>query len=677
MKNRTFVLLLVGATLVSAPRPAAQVRVEYTEEAERQFRAAVMLYDAGVYRDAAFKFDRIIRDFPAGHRITAAFVMKGKAFYKAGENLEAAKAMKSFLSRFPSSGYAPDAEYVLGCVYNKIERHEEATEMLLSAYRRLTPSSPERLVGEIRAALDVTIDSLITLPLLRSYLSRAALEGERAYLWFKIAEKEAARENTVAAGIALDSLMTRYPSQAYAARLTDLRSHVAARSSVKLGILLPLLRNSEPSAVKEVGNDVYDGVLYAIEQYGREPDVRVAVSLETRDTEREPRLATKGAQELCDDRDVLGIIGPVFSATVTSAAAVANARGVPLVTPTANANGLVVAGKYVFQANPDYDTRGRAMARYAVLTRGFRSVAVLAPVDAYGRFLGEGFVREAERLGARVLGSEGYQRGSPDLKQPLAKLRRAGMLAGADAKLSFGGRMRPQTLMKFVDLGVPLKRLDSLMSSGGTVSARTLLGPRARVLLDSLSIPVIYDESRVDSLEYPVDAIEGLYVPIGAPEEIGVVSSQVVYFNFQTQLLGSGEWNNFAELNANRRYCDGVEFESDTYVDTTGGNYTSFVGGFTARFKKRPTKNTLFGYDTAAMMLELIRTGATTREALQRALAGLREFRGYHSKIGLDGGRVNSWLTVLQYTKDEIRKVGEVRAEPPPEGGGSEEKRGK
>ena len=150
--------------------------------------------------------------------------------------------------------------------------------------------------------------------------------------------------------------------------------------------------------------------------------------------------------------------------------------------------------------------------------------------------------------------------------------------------------------------------------------------------------------------------------PISGADEIGIVSSQIVYFHFQTQVLGSGEWNSFPELNANRRYAEGVVFESDTYIDTSGGVYASFQGGFEARFGKKPTKNALFGYDTADMMLRLIGDGAVTREALETALTGLRDFRGIHSRITLASDRVNSALTVLRYEKDEIREVAEVNA---------------
>jgi ABC-type branched-subunit amino acid transport system substrate-binding protein len=650
----------------------AQVQIEYDEKAETAFHAAVALYDAGLYREAVSRFDQIIRDYPRGQRITAAFVMKGKALYHLQENLEAAKTMKAFISRFPGSTYVPDADLVLGLVYNRIDRHEEALDMFLLAYRLLPASAPFRLVRELRGVMDTTVENYISSSTLRQYLARSSSVAEREYLWLKIAESEAATENSVAAGIALDSLNHNYPGHPFSREAEILASRIGSQSRVKIGGLLPLMRNSEPSAAKEIGNEIYEGILFAFEQYGNEPDRRVSVEFEAEDTERDSAVAMRAVEILSADKEMIGLIGPVFSTTAMSAAAVANVRGIPLVTPTANADGIASTGKYVFQANPDYDARGRAMARYAVKIRGLNTLAVLTPTDTYARFVAEGFIDEAVNLGANVIASESYHHGSSDLTQQLAKIRRAGMLLTADARLSFSGATRPTTLMKFVELGVPISRLDSLMSVGGAVSARSLLGNRARRILDSLNIPVVYDESQIDSLEYPVNGIDGLYVPISTPEEIGIVSSQVVYYNFHTQILGSGEWNNFSELNANKRYCEGVSFETDSYIDTTKAEYLNFVKQFKGRFLKNPTKNTLYGYDAAKLLLSVIRNGATTREALQRGLSAVQNFQSLHAKIGFGPGRVNGWLTIMRYEGDEVIPVDEVNVSVGERGGRDE-----
>jgi ABC-type branched-subunit amino acid transport system substrate-binding protein len=457
--------------------------------------------------------------------------------------------------------------------------------------------------------------------------------------------------------------VSRYSGMISKDRLDRLRFLVSGKMSVKIGALLPLMKQSPPSAMKEIGNDVYEGVLLAFEQFASEPNKRVKVALETRDTERDTIVATRVLQDLVADNDVIGLLGPVFSGSTSAAARAANARHISLVSPTANANGIAAAGSYVFQANPDYEARGRAMAHYAVLVRKCTTLAVLAPSDSYGKYLAEGFLKEAEELGAHVIATEWYQKGNPVLRTQMESIRRAGFLAASDPLVSFSGKLRTSDIMKMTAAGVPLPRLDSLLAKGSVVSATWLFGVRGRTLVDSLGLKPASDEKLLDSLDIPVTSIDAIYLPISGAEEIGVVSTQLVYFNIHAQLLGSGEWNNMSELDANKRYCKGIEFESDSYVDSNNTAYAGFLNEFVARFKKNPGKNALYGYDTARLMLSLVAAGATTRESLAHALAAVRDYQGIHSRIGLTGRRVNSWLHVLRYTSDRIEHVGEVSAD--------------
>ncbi len=639
---------------------AAQETVEYSEQAESLFREGLNAFTSGSFKEAELMFDRIIQDYPACQRVTAAWVMKGKAYFRLNENLESARTLKTFLAKFPSSTYSSDAEAMLGAVYSRIGRYDEAMGMYLSAWKKLPLPIPDRLWREIVSALDTIIDQHVAVTTITRLISEATVPSERAYFWLKIAEKEAARDNVVAARTALDTLSFRYGDNSFQDRIQQVRARLSSRSAVKVGALLPLMRNAAPSALKEVGNEVYEGVQFAVDEFAKDISTGIRVNLETRDTERDQKTAARGADELADLSDVVGIIGPVFSTTTVSAAGTANLRKIPMVSPTANANGIAAAGPYVFQANPDYATRGKAMAQYAVQVKGYHELAVLAPGDSYARSMAEAFIDEATRLGARVVASAWYSRGSADLKPQLSEIRRAGMLATSEPSISFAGKMSPTDLMRFAELGVPVRRIDSLMNKGSIVPVAWLLGPMTRRKVDSLGINVVYDESKVDSLQYPVTGIQAIYLPISSSEEIAVVSSQIVYFNFQTQMLGSGEWNNFTELNANKRYSSGVIFESDSFVDSNSVSYTDFQVGFMARYKKRVSRNVLYGYDTARLLLSLIRNGATSREALVKALAGVREYQGLHAKIGFSPDRVNTWLSVLLYKDDAIQKVDEV-----------------
>jgi ABC-type branched-subunit amino acid transport system substrate-binding protein len=635
---------------------------EYSAEAERLFRAGLSDFSAGRHASAVSEFQKIIVSLPNSHRITAAYVMCGKALFEEREFLEAGRTLRSFLAMFPTSTYVADAHLTLGNVYERIGRGQDALREFHLTWGTLPIPRPQNLLGALVASMDSVLDQATSPLMTRRLLSEATVADERAYLWVKIGEKELEQENIVGAAVAVDTLDRHYPDSPFEKRIVPIRARLTGSTDVKLLALLPLMRKSPPSAVREVANDVYEGILYAVDRYGSEEKGPIKVGLEVRDTERSTDLAGKLVREMAKDKKIVAILGPIFSATASAAAAVAQTEGVVLVSPTANANGIAASGQYVFQANPDYSMRGRAMARYAVLVKGLTVLATLAPQDSYNKSLAEAFIREAEALGARVVTQAWYPRGSTDLKIQFMAIRQASMMENAEPMVSFA-KVKTNELMKLLEYGIPKRRVDSLLEAGGLVKATDLFGPNARSTLDSLGLTPEFDMTRLDSMEYAASGVQAVYVPISSSSEVGVVSAQMVYYNIQAQLLGSGEWNDLQELDEHKRYCTGLVFDSDTDVDTTSEAYRMFAAGFAARFKRAPTKNVLLGYDTADLVLRQIGAGAATRLSLARSLSNVKDYRGLHSRIGFGADRVNTWLFMLQYDGKVIRRIDEVGIE--------------
>ena len=655
--------MLLLAFLVAFGVAGKAQQIDPDNPSEQLFQEGLQHYISQEYRSAATLFENLMRDYPSSYRITAAAIMRGKALYELGESLEAARALRAFLVAYPRSRYAADAHYSLGKVYERIARYEEAVQELFSAWRQMTDDPPPSLFEHIVGALDSILDHQMSIGEVDRFLVGATPTSLRAYLWLKLGEKENERENSNGVYTALDTLTQRDPGNPCSARALALKTRIAGSSNVKLAALLPLMNKGVPTAAKEIASDVYEGILYAHELYQQDKSTRTKVSLEARDTERDPSLAAKLVGELAADPTVIGIVGPVFSTTAMSAAVEAQSSGIPLISPTANSNGVAAAGPYVFQANPDYETRGKAMARYAVLVRGFRTLATLAPSDAYGRQLAQAFVAEARQLVAKVVAQEWYQKGASDHKEQFSNIRKAGMVEQAEPMISFSGRMGPNEVMRMIERGIPKRRIDSLMSKGSIIKAEEIFGANARAALDSFGIKPYFDLSRLDSLEYPVTSINAIYIPISNAGEIGVVSSQLVYFHFVTQLLGSGEWNELTELHENKRYTNGMIFETDSYPDTGSAAYRNFCQGFAARFKKAPSRHTLYGFDTAQLLFALIRNGVSSRTAMARVLSLMKDYQGLHSKIGFSSTRINMWLSILQFADDEIRRINEIRVE--------------
>ncbi|MBP1655972.1 MAG: ABC-type branched-chain amino acid transport system periplasmic subunit [Bacteroidetes bacterium] len=655
--------LLLLAFLVGWFSSLAQVSTPGDREIGDLFSTGVVQYQSGQFREAAETFGTLTTSYPGNKRITAAIIMRGKALFQLGENLESARAVRTILTDYPRSRYTSDAHVVLGNIYRRIGRQDDAMTEMIRAWETMVRPEPPRLAAEIVEAIDTLASTAFTPAHLRSLIPTTSDQECQAFLWLKIAENEAAGENTLRSRLALDTLLQMYPAERTHPRVTALLNRLTKQSDVRLGVVLPLMRNGAPTAAKEIAQEVLEGVSFAVERYMADPYHRISVVQVTRDTERDPLVADRVVRELAADDRVVAVIGPVFSSSAVAAARAAAELNLPLITPTANANGIAALGSVIFQANPDYEMRGRAMAQFAVKRRKCSRLAILAPSDSYGKFLAEAFSDEVHRLGARVVSTEWYERGSADLKRQLGNIRRAGLRIGADPMISFGGKKKLGELMKLAGLGVPVHRLDSLMHKGASVSAISLIGSDAAAKLDSIGIDVVYDESLADSLDIPVTTIDGLYIPISAPGEIGIVSSQVTYFNLHTQLLGSGEWNNLPELDASRRYCTGVFFESDAHADTALSSYRGWLTAFQSKYKKRPAKHTLYGYDTAELVLQTIRGGATTRQGFGRALAEVREFQGLHSKVGFSQRRVNVWLSILQFDGRNVLRVDEIQTE--------------
>ncbi len=652
---------LLGLTLIVIPL-AAQDLGPGTPDTTL-FREALSAFQTDRCATALSLFNRLIREYPASDRITAALIMRGKTLLALSENLEGARAMKAFLVDHPYSRYVADAHYVLSRAYEAVGRRTEEMEELKAAWGTMPRPPVPSLMNAIVAALDSLINHTMGPGDVEHELGGIGDPALRAYFWVKIGEQEARKENSAALSRALDTLTLRYPGHPFPDRAAALRRRIEGVSKLKVAAVLPVMNGGEPSAAREIARDVADGLECALDLYRLNPSSRISVQMDTYDTKRDPKLAASIVRSAAADPSCVAILGPVFSTTATTAAVAAQTSAIPLISPTANANGIAAAGSYVFQANPDYETRGRAMARYAVTVRGYRRLATLAPSDSYGKFLAEAFIREAQRLGARVLAQEWYARGAADLHDQFAAIRKAGMAEEAEPLVAFSGKFGATERMRLMDLGVPRKRIDSLLSKSASVRAVDLLGSRARILMDSIGLTPAFDFSRLDSLEYPVAGIQAVYIPIASSEEIGVVSSQFVYFNLQAQLLGSGEWNDLAELHEHRRYCTGLVFESDSFVDTTMTGYREFLSAFRERFGRLPSRNVLYGYDTGQLIFALIRNGAASRSALARTLSMMKDFQGLHAKIGFSASRVNMWLSILQFGGEDVEKIDEVKAE--------------
>lgn len=643
------------------PLATAQEMPSYIQDVEPIFNYGVKQYQRGRHADANEAFHKIIANYPLNQRTTASYVMGGKSLFNLGRYEEAASTLSTFLQEFPESKYVADARYTLGLTYYQLRRYRDAVVEFSAS---LEYSANPTLTKKLEAAIDDVTSDMTSLGDVRTLLSRVTGIRSTSLLTIKLAEKQYQLRQLTDADETLSTFLEAHPETPYYNSAKQLLSTIQEELAVKLrtskiGVLLPLHTAARESE-QTIGNEILEGVQCAFDEYQANPALKLALAI--RDSKGDAGGAAVVMREFARDKSVLAVVGPVFSPEVIAAAKIADGSGIPLISPTATSNGIAAIGSCIFQTNPDYSTRGKAMAQHAIQKLETKTVAVLAPSDMYGKSMAESFVGEAERLGATVIAQAWYKSGAMDLSAQCKEIREAIFRKGEEPYISFAGMVSAVDIEKLEVYGTPKVLIDSLLTARSEISIYALFGRRAKRIADSLGLRTVKKRA-ASALDVGAWSLDALYCPIASNSEIGVVLSQLAYSNIKTQILGSGDWDNRLELDRNSRYASGVIFESDSYVDDNDAGYRSFCNDFTQKTGKKPTKNALFGYDTMRLLLQVIAEGASSREQLKDALSQVRGFHGYHANISLDAGRINSELHILQYKKGQITRLDDVRVE--------------
>ncbi|HTR82526.1 MAG TPA: ABC transporter substrate-binding protein [Bacteroidota bacterium] len=659
--HRIYLYSIATLVLFICARPMmAQDEVIFNQDAEDQFLLGTKQFADSDFKGAYLSFEKVSEQPVRNQRTTAAMIMAAKSLFHLHDYRESIRLLKDFLDTFPQSNYVEDAHYTLAIDYYRLNRYPDAASELLSV---LDSDKEKKTFLRAQKIFENVASEFLTTQEIKDLLYFAKSDRSKKLLTLHLAEMEfdqglysesMAHAREVLAGKE-DPLTTQ--------RARSLMLRLQNGASVKLGIILPLMQKTEGAPrEKRLAYEILDGVKYAVDEYNaKNAKQGVTVVIDVRDSEKDPIVAAREIQPWLDNQEFIGIFGPIFSYEVSPVAGIANSSKIPLVTPTATDNGIASVGPYIFQANPDYTTRGKAMAQYAVLKLGYKNLAVVAPSFQPSSAIADSFVQEALRLGALIISDKRYLKGATDLRYLFRAMRNEAAVFGQEESINFKDSVvsYPQIIKRLTDAGVRKQTIDSLAEKQGKVIIQRLFSQNAKAIADSLGIPLIVEPFYIDSLQYPVTSIQGIFSPISSSSEIGIITSQLTYFNIKGQLLGSGEWNNANELDLNKRYAEGVIFSSDRWVENSY-DYNQFVAKFFAATQRQPDDNVLFGYDAMSLILTQILNGGTTRERLTDMLSKVSDFPGFHSKISFTEDRVNSYLHILQYKKGKITKIDDI-----------------
>ncbi|MEO0729423.1 MAG: penicillin-binding protein activator, partial [Pseudomonadota bacterium] len=188
---------------------------------------------------------------------------------------------------------------------------------------------------------------------------------------------------------------------------TDARQTRTNRTTIAL--LVPLSRQGQTA---EIAKGLKQAGELALFEY-KDPNLQLVV----KDTAGTPEGA-KAAATAALDAGAQIIIGPLFAASVTSVAAVAKPRGVPII---AFSNDETVAGAntYLLSFQPRQEIS--RIVSYAS-AMGKRRFAGLIADDTYGKVLKREFQSAVAATGGRMIALETYPRGANGMLERSQKL---------------------------------------------------------------------------------------------------------------------------------------------------------------------------------------------------------------------------------------------------------------
>ncbi len=550
------------------------------------FERAMEFYRQAQYDSAAFYFSKI--NTPEGH------LFSGKSYFSLS-NYPLAKNSLRKLTRGDDPRLYDEARYTLALAEFQTRQFGQSLDILHNlksrpAYQNLHRDA-DMLYNQIMGYL--TTDQRkqafvqseyprVQLDLIRFGVDHMT-RSEAIELFDALHPYFAATIDTNILG-ALNRRIQRLPTQ------TGSSSFGKAPSGIvyNIGILLPATQPGSREWL--VSRSLYNGYLLAADEFNRSENgkyIRLH-HLETSDTTLtlEAAIARLAWKHHAD-----AIIGPLFSDAAYRIRELAEYYHIPVIPPLANADTLNISNPYLYQINPTFETRGRAMASFAVKQLKLDTLAVITqnnqPVSREARE----FRNEAERLGATVLHyfSEDFE------------------------SLAFEvGHITPY-----------------------------FAGNRRLV------------ERFFDDEDFVLEPVKGLYISVtgaGSEQLIDLILNDLQAFRSTAIILGNEEMAHLELTDARRRYFD-IYYSSFFHRDENDRNTFHFQNNFQSLTGYRPDNFAFLGYDVATFLFQAINDFENPAR-IKQMLRHRPKFEGVITHIDFKGTHINQHLHLLHIERD-------------------------
>jgi branched-chain amino acid transport system substrate-binding protein len=187
-------------------------------------------------------------------------------------------------------------------------------------------------------------------------------------------------------------------------------------ASVKLGFI-----NSMTGPEAPIGESLTNGADLAVEDLKKKG---IEVQLLKQDDAGKQQNAMGAMEQLATGEGVAAVVGPYTSASANAVAPLAQQYEVPLLVPAAAKEELTRTGRsYVFRLNAPAHVYAEALLDAALALGKPKTIAFIFEASDFGTSVSAAGKDLAGKKGLKVVADEAYQKGAPDYRSTLSKIK--------------------------------------------------------------------------------------------------------------------------------------------------------------------------------------------------------------------------------------------------------------
>jgi branched-chain amino acid transport system substrate-binding protein len=191
---------------------------------------------------------------------------------------------------------------------------------------------------------------------------------------------------------------------------------LAQAAKVKIGFI-----NTITGAEAPIGENLTNGVALALEDLKKKG---IEIDLVKEDDTGKPEKSLSAFEKLATRDNVAGVVGPYTSACANAVASRADQYKTPLLVPVAAKEEITQKGfKYVFRLNAPADVYSSVLMDAILALDKPKTIAYVYANTDFGISTVKTAKEYAKKLGIRELADEKYQKGAPDFRSTLSKIK--------------------------------------------------------------------------------------------------------------------------------------------------------------------------------------------------------------------------------------------------------------